>query len=135
MAFADLIGGGAGTISQGARLTTGITAARIRPQVLDGIIYKHAGISPFFALARKLGLKKTVGAVTFKQYESDFLPGSVEIDNGAGYAAGDTTFQLASGHAARVNVGEILQLSKGGIGASEEMTVDGCGHGQRPKSP
>src|SRR3990167_724540 len=116
MAFGDLLGEASGTITQGQGKLSGIAAARLKPQIIEGVLYEFGEISPFYVFLLKLGLKKTVGAPTFGHYQSDELPLSVEIDNAAGYVAGDTSLQLATGHASRVVVGDRLMVTRTGIG-------------------
>lgn len=112
MAFSDTIGGGAGTLTKGQRTLANVGAGRIKPQVVEGLIYKHADVAPVYALTRKYGRKGTCGDVSFKHFETDSLPLHVEINNVAGYTDSDLSMALTSNHGRRVVAGTMLRVER-----------------------
>lgn len=112
MAFSDLIGEDAGTITSGQRRFASIGTARLKPQVIEKLIKKHADACPVVALLNKLGKVKTVGQPTFYHFEGDRLPRVLEIDLGAGYTSGDTSIVVASGHSKRLQPNTILRVAR-----------------------
>jgi len=106
MAFSTLIGEGAGTITTGQRKLADLTAARIRPQVIDKLFYDNAGLAPLTALMRKLSLVKQVGNSVIDHYETDEMPLNIEVDGA--HTAAATSLAVTTNHGNRTVVNDLL---------------------------
>ncbi len=106
MAFSTLLGESAGTITGGQRAFSAIGSARLKPQVIEKLIYTNANTAPVTALIEKLGKKKTVGQPTFYHFETDRLPRVVEVDGNQNDS--ETSIEVTAGHGKRCVVGTIL---------------------------
>lgn len=105
--MAEVIGGGAGTITQGGRLNSAIQSTRKVPQWLKKTVSISADVAPLQALIKQLGNKGEVEGESYFHLETDMLPISVTLSGT--HTSGVTTLNCASGHAARVAVGQELK--------------------------
>lgn len=109
MALNTLMAGeGAGTITQGQRLTSAIGSSRKQFQYIDKFINNSEYTCPLYVLMKRLGNTKTVGGALFNHLETDRMPQAVQGDS-ATYTSGVTTINLLAGHGVRVVPGNVLK--------------------------
>lgn len=107
----DVIGTGAGTITQGQRTLADIGATRKRPQWDGNTVNISAMVAPLSVFIDKTKKGKTVGQASYFHLETDYNPRSVATSTS--YTT-ETTIALASGQGAYVEAGSTLKNVKSG---------------------
>ena len=117
----QVIGAGAGVVSQGQRQTANIGLTRRVLQVEKGIFNVSNNIAPLTLLIQKFGRTKNVESVQFNHLEDDIFPTTVYfVTSGTTSAAasaddGANTFlKLASGNGPRIGAGDVLKVLRTG---------------------
>lgn len=104
----EVIGGGAGTITNGQRGYSAASNRSVKAVVRKDVINISADVVPLVTLIEQGSQRSEVGNPAFDHLEGDYLPIAVACSGGLSAGATNTTLNVATGQGARVRVGDLL---------------------------